>query len=109
VSFPINCAATGSGCVVPDQEHIIADRVNRAVTATGTADQLYLTWRNYTSQTNNAHTIGVACSKDGGQTWNVDLTTLATTGADFARLAVGADGSLLAAFSAGGGTSYKLQ
>ena len=48
VSFPINCASFGAGCVVPDQEHLVADRINRAVTATGSADQLYLAWRNFT-------------------------------------------------------------
>jgi hypothetical protein len=110
VSFPVNCGAAGAACAIPDQDHVTADRFNRAVTSSGSADQVYVTWRNYTSQTGNAHTIGVACSKDSGQTWTTDLTTLASTGADFARLVVGPDGSLLAAFGAStSGTNYNLQ
>jgi hypothetical protein len=99
ISFPINCGVAAAGCVVPDQEHLVGDRINRAVTPTGTADQLYLAWRNYTAQNSNAHTIAVACSLDGGLNWTTDLTTLASTGADFPRLSVGPDGSLLAAYA----------
>jgi hypothetical protein len=99
LSFPVNCSVAAAGCVVPDQEHLAADRINRSVTSTGAFDQLYLVWRNFTSQTSNAKTLAVACSLDGGQNWTTDLTTLATTGADFPKIAVGPDGSLLVAYA----------
>jgi hypothetical protein len=99
ISFPVNCSVAATGCVVPDQEHLIADRINRAVTPTGAFDQLYLVWRNYTSQTSNAHTIAVACSQDGGLNWNSDLTTLNSTSVDFPRISVGPDGSFLVAYA----------
>ena len=98
-SFPVNCNNAAATCVVPDQERVIADRVNRAVTPAGNFDQIYLTWRNFTSQTTNAHTIGVACSRDGGVNWQTDLTTLISSGIDYPRLSVGPDGSLLVAYS----------
>jgi hypothetical protein len=107
-SFPVNCNNAAAGCVVPDQEHLIADRVNRAVTPTGNFDQLYLAWRNYTSQTNNAHTIAVACSLDGGANWATNLNTLVNSGGDFARLSVGPDGSLLVAYSVISSATYAL-
>ncbi len=107
-SFPVNCSNATAGCVVPDQEHLVGDRINRAVNAGGSADQLYLAWRNFTSQANNAHTIGVACSLDGGQNWTTDLTTLNTTGGDFPRLSVGPDGSLLVAYGVYSGATYSL-
>jgi hypothetical protein len=109
-SFPINCSSKTAGCVVPDQEHLTADRITRAVTPTGTADQLYLVWRNYTLQGTNAHTIAVACSRDGGLTWPVvDTSTLTTSGGDFPKAAVGPDGSLMVAFGAfTSSTAYTL-
>jgi hypothetical protein len=98
-SFPINCNNATANCVVPDQEQLGTDRVNRAALTNGNFDQLYLAWRNYTSQTTNAHTIAVACSRDGGITWNTDRTTVTATGVDFPRLGVGPDGSLLVAYA----------
>jgi hypothetical protein len=108
VSFPINCSNAAANCVVPDQEHLAADRITRAVTSTGSADQLYLAWRNYTAQNSNAHTIAVACSSDGGVTWTTDLTTLVNTGADFPRLSVGPDGSFMAAYAVYNNATYAL-
>ncbi|HVZ71417.1 MAG TPA: discoidin domain-containing protein [Polyangia bacterium] len=96
VSFPVNCAAAGQTCTVPDQEMLAADRVNRAVTTTGSADQVYMSWRNFTPFGN---TPGVACSKDGGATWTIDLTTLATSGGDNPRVTVGPDGSLVVLYA----------
>src|SRR5208283_4259159 len=107
-SFPVNCSNPIAGCVVPDQEHMVADRINLAVTSSGSFDQLYLAWRNYTSQTTNAHTVAVACSRDGGKTWTTDLTTITASGADFPRLSVGPDGSLLAAYGVFSATTYAL-
>ena len=107
-SFPVNCNNAAAACVIPDQEHVIADRVNRAVTPAGNFDQLYLTWRNFTTQNNNAHTIAVACSRDGGANWTTDLTTLVSTGGDFPRLSVGPDGSLLVAYSVISSATYAL-
>lgn len=110
VGFPRNCSVAAQGCVVPDQEQLAADRINRATPATGGSfDQLYLAWRNFTSATTNAQTIAVACSQDNGQNWNVDLTTLATTGASFPRIAVGPDGTLIAAYSVISGATYRLR
>ncbi|HEY0795509.1 MAG TPA: carboxypeptidase-like regulatory domain-containing protein [Acidisarcina sp.] len=109
VSFPVNCSVAAAGCVVPDWEKIATDRLTRAVTPTGSADQIYMTWRNFTSQTTNAHTLAVACSKDGGQTWTTDLTTLATTGGDNPRPSVGPDGSLLVSYEVSSGATYSLQ
>jgi carboxypeptidase family protein len=111
-SFPVNCSVATAGCVVPDQEHLAADRVNRAVTAAGSFDQLYLTWRNFTSATTNAQTIGMACSADGGANWRVDLTTIITPGATFPRLSVGPNGSVIVAYSvlrAGGTYALTVQ
>lgn len=107
--FPVNCSNAAAGCVVPDQEHLIADRVNRAVTAAGSFDQLYLAWRNFTSATTNAHTVGVACSQDGGANWTTDLTTVVATGVDFPKISVGPDGSFLVAYSISSGATYSLQ
>src|SRR5262249_12107302 len=110
-SFPVNCSVAAAGCVVPDQAQLAADRINRAVTAAGSFDQLYLAWRNFTSQTTNAQTLAVACSQNGGLNWNVDLTTLATTGANFPRINVGPDGTLVVAYSiiSATGTTYSLR
>jgi hypothetical protein len=110
VSFPVNCGNAGAGCVVPDQEHLVVDRVNRAVTPSGSFDQLYLAWRNFTSPaaTNNAQTIGVACSSDGGANWNTDLGTINASGVSFPRLSVGPDGSLLVAYGVFSGATYAL-
>ena len=107
-TFPVNCNNAAATCVVPDQEHLIADRVNRAVTPTRSFDQIYLAWRNFTSQTTNAHTIGVACSRDGGANWQTDLTTLVSTGIDFPKLSVGPDGTLVVAYSINSTATYAL-
>jgi membrane-bound inhibitor of C-type lysozyme len=111
LGFPRNCSVAAQGCVVPDQEQLASDRINRAVTATGSFDQLYLAWRNFTSPTTNSMTVAVACSQDNGANWTVDLTTLAKSGADFPRLAVGPDGTLLVAYSviSGSGATYSLR
>jgi hypothetical protein len=108
VGFPVNCSNAAAGCVVPDQEQLATDRITRAVTPTGSADQLYLGWRNFTAQNSNAHTIAVACSRDGGVTWTTDLNTLSKTGAEFPRLSVGPDGSLLVAYAVYNGATYAL-
>jgi hypothetical protein len=107
-SFPVNCSIAATGCVVPDQEHLGADRINRAVTSTGAFDQLYIAWRNFISQASNAQTIGVACSTDGGLNWTTDLNTLAKTGGDFPKLSVGPDGSFLVAYGRFSGATYSL-
>ncbi len=108
--FPVNCSTKGSGCVVPDQEHMAVDRVNRAVAGGVQSDQLYLAWRNFTSATNNSHSIGVACSRDGGKTWTTDLVTIISTGADLPRVAVGPDGTFLVAYAQyATATTYNLQ
>jgi hypothetical protein len=105
VSFPVNCGSASFGCAVPDQEQLVADRLNRAVTSSGTADQLYMTWRNFPNPSNGTREIGVACSKDGGQNWQTDVTTLNVTGGDFGRPAVAPDGSLLVVFELFGSPS----
>ena len=109
LSFPINCSVAAAACVVPDQVQLAADRITRVVTPTGSADQLYVAWRNFTLQNSNAHTIAVACSTDGGLNWTIDLNTLTKSGGDFPRMSVGPDGSLLVAYAVYGPTTYSLQ
>ncbi len=109
LSFPVNCGLSSAGCLVPDQEQLVADRLNRAVTSGGTADQLYITWRNFPAPNNGSREIGVACSKDGGKTWQTDLTTLNATGGDFGRPVVGPNGSLLVVFELFGSPTSTLK
>ena len=54
-------------------------------------------------------TVAVACSQDNGANWTVDLTTLARTGANFPRMAVGPDGTLIVAYSVISGATYGLR
>jgi hypothetical protein len=94
--FPLNCSSATVPCALPDQPQLAADRVHKAKDSSGNLrDQLYLAWRNFTAK--GAETIVVACSADEKK-WNVDATTLAEPGADFARLNVVPDGSLLVAY-----------
>jgi hypothetical protein len=105
-SFPINCAtAINPPCALPDRPQLAADRVNRVGDQNQNSDQLYLAWREFQSQTpNSIMRVVVACSRDGGQTWNnVDRTTMskATRGiGDFPQLSVDPkDGSLLVVYA----------
>jgi HYDIN/CFA65/VesB family protein len=62
----VNCL-TGVNACSPDQEHIAADRVNAAVGG----DQIYVTWRNFISKTQNP---GIVCSQDNGANWTAPIT-----------------------------------
>jgi hypothetical protein len=117
--FPLNCnTSVLPTCVVPDQVQLAADRRNRAVSSGGaTSDQLYMVWRHGylpAGSTQIALDMAVACSADGGNTWNIDTTTLASAagiGGDFGRITVAPDGSLWVAFAVftPGTKNYQLQ
>ncbi len=110
-AYPVDCSLPGSLCIVPDQEMLAADRKNRAVGAGGaTFDQLYLSWRDASLTATGSVSIipAVACSADGGTTWTVDRSTLASSGGDYVRLEVAPDGSLLAAYGVFTGQTYSL-
>jgi uncharacterized repeat protein (TIGR01451 family) len=84
------CPVSGAGNCFPDQEHIAADRVNAG---TGSADQVYVVWRNFTS----GPTPAIVCSSDGGTTWSAPVA-VDTTG-DWARVTVGGDGSVYVVYA----------
>jgi len=88
----VHCPITGAICV-PDQPQMAVDSQN----ATPTGDQLYMVWRNFPDDgSKQCSLIGsgnptptIACSVDGGQTWQ-NQTAVGT--GDRARIAVGSDG-----------------
>ena len=100
----VDCAVPSSGCTVPDQPMIAADRRNQAIVpATGRgADQVYLAWRVFGSPTllgANGRTVAISCSADGGVTWSPpDTSSISAIGDDFPRISVGADGTLFVAY-----------
>lgn len=103
-SFPVNCANPtndpNTDCVNPDQPQLAADRMNQVPQLSGgPLDELYLAWRNIAGTAANSH-IDVACSRDGGITWNVDKSTFRNGAADFPRLGVAPNGDLLVAYAA---------
>jgi hypothetical protein len=80
-------------CVVPDQPHIAADRLN--VSGSG-QDQVYLVERNFVTPFSDSPLI--ICSTDGGKTWGAATSIVG----DFPRVSVGSDGSVYVVFVAGG-------
>ncbi len=112
-AYPVDCSAPGSVCVVPDQEMLAADRRNRAVDANGNSfDQLYLAWRDFGVALPNGaipRSTAVACSADGGATWNINRQALVSSNGDFPRISVAADGSFLVAYGIfGANKAYDL-
>jgi hypothetical protein len=109
IAFPVNCSSNVT-CQVTDWEKIAVDRLHQANSMQQRFDQVYVTWRNFTSATSSTG-VGVACSANEGATaWTIDTTTLAG-GTDFARPTVAQDGSLLVLFSSGDGSGngYTLK
>jgi hypothetical protein len=106
VGSAVSCPATGIGMCFPDQEQMAVDRFNSVPGLSGTTDQLYIVWRNFTpvlfatrcSQITRAiETPTISCSADSGVTWEhqtaVPLaTSLDESSADVGRPAVGLDG-----------------
>ncbi len=88
------CALTSNSLCSPDQEHISADRINKA----SGKDQVYVVWRFFTggaptcSQlTSGSTTSTIACSTNGGAAWTAPA---AAGSGDHPRVTVGGDGSV---------------
>jgi len=96
-TFPFQAMATAcpgtTSCQVADQEHIAADRAN---TAAGGGDFVYIVWRNFTS---GAFSIRIACSSNNGSTFG---SSVVVGSGDFPRVAVGRDGFVYVAWASGG-------
>jgi len=95
-SNAFTCPTTGpnqcqfAGAVIPDQEHIGADRFN----ATSTGDQVYFVWR---MGGGGSSRFGIACSTNNGIAFG---TPQFFTG-DFPRISVGQDGSVYVVYEIG--------
>jgi hypothetical protein len=96
--YSAQCPLTGGGVCFPDQEHIAADTLNQA---SGSNDQLYAAWRNFTPTgpvancraiSTGAATSSVSCSQDNGATWTA-LAAISGAG-DYPRVAVGPGGDV---------------
>ena len=84
----------------PDQEHIAADRWNAGDTPTD--DQVYNTWRNFSTGDQNA---ALVCSSDSGVTWTVPFDVAPNE--VFPRITVGSDGFVyVATINTGDGWFY---
>ncbi len=109
------CAATaraGQTLCAPDQEQIAADSIRvkyRGVRPKAAQkDQVYVAWRQFTAVSTAAapscgtlnlgsSVVELSCSSDSGATWSGAIQLGA--GSDFARVAVGPDGSVYVVYS----------
>jgi len=111
------CAATqtaGKLMCAPDQEQIAADPVRRRYQGVQPGafpkDQVYVAWRQFTAVAGTTtatsscaqlasgnSVVNLSCSSDNGASWTPALALAA--GSDYARVAVGPDGSVYVVYS----------